>query len=77
MPLWASRLEGRHSAAALVLLRARAVALTRLALSSGGEEIEHLIQQAVALAQQIGDNGQDGFLLALEEAARPVRRGWR
>ena len=77
VPLWASRLEGRHPAAALALIRSRAVALTRLALSNGGEEVEHLIQQAVALAQQIGDNGQDGFLLALEEAARPVRRGWR
>lgn len=77
VPLWASRLEGRHPVAALVLLRARAVALTRLALGRGGEEVEHLIQQAAALADQTGDDGQDGFLLALEEAARPVRRGWR
>ncbi|WP_298161201.1 DUF6880 family protein [Brevundimonas sp.] len=77
VPLWASRLEGRHPAAALVLLRARAVALTRLALGRGGEEVEQLIQQAAALADQTGDDGQDGFLLALEEAARPVRRGRR
>ncbi len=77
VPLWASRLEGRHPAAALALLRSRAVALTRLALSTGGEEVEYLVQQAAALASQIGDDGQDGFLLALDEAARPVRRGWR
>ncbi|WP_425989138.1 DUF6880 family protein [Brevundimonas sp. TWP2-3-2] len=77
VPLWASRLEGRHPAAALVLIRARAVALTRLALSHGGEEVEQLLQQAAALAEQTGDDGQAGFLLALEEAARPVRRGWR
>ena len=77
VPLWASRLEGRHPQAALVLLRARAVALTRLALGRGGEEVELLVQQAAALAARIGDDGQDGFLLALEEAARPVKRGWR
>lgn len=77
VPLWASRLEGRNPAAALLLLRARAVALTRLALSSGGEEVEHLVQEAAALADQIGDDGQAAFLLALEEAARPVRKGWR
>jgi hypothetical protein len=77
VPLWASRLEGRNPAAALVLLRARALALTRLALSRGGEEVELLVQQAAALAAQIGEDGQDGFLLALEEAARPVRRVWR
>ena len=77
VPLWASRLEGRHPAAALVLIRARAVALTRLALSRGGDEVEQLIQQAAALAALIGDDGQDGFLLALAEAARPVRRGWQ
>ena len=77
VPLWASRLEGRNPQAALVLLRARAVALTRLALGSGGDEVQQLVQQAAALAEQIGDDGQDGFLLALEDAARPVRRGWR
>ena len=77
VPLWASRLEGRNPRAALTLIRSRAVALTRLALGTGGEEVQHLVQQAQALADQIGDEGQDAFLLALEEAARPVRRGWR
>ncbi len=77
IPLWASRLEGRNPAAALVLIRARAVALTRLALGSGGEEVAQLIHQAEGLAAQIGDDGQDGFLLAVEQAARPAKRGWR
>lgn len=77
VPLWASRLEGRKPTAALALIRARAVALTKLVLASGNEEVAQLIQQAQALADQIGDEGQDGFLLALEEAARPAKRGWR
>lgn len=77
IPLWASRLEGRHPAAALALIRARAVALTRLALGSGGEEVAQLVHHAEGLAAQIGDDGQDGFLLALEEAARPAGRGRR
>lgn len=77
VPLWASRLEGRNPQAALALIRSRAVALTRLALGTGGEEVAQLIHQAEGLAAQIGDDGQDAFLLALEEAARPVRRGWR
>lgn len=77
VPLWASRLEGRNPLAALALIRSRAVALTRLALNAGGQEVAQLVHQAEGLAAQIGDDGQDGFLLALEEAARPVRRGWR
>lgn len=77
VPLWIGRLEGRYPAAALVLIRARAVALTRLALSAGGEEVGQLVHHAEGLATQIGDEGHDGFLTALEEAARPVRRGWR
>ena len=67
----------RNPQAALALIRSRAVALTRLALASGGEEVQQLVHQAQALSDQIGDEGQDAFLLALEEAARPVRRGWR
>lgn len=77
VPLWASRLEGRNPAAALALIRSRAVALTRLALGSGGEEVAQLLHQAEGLAARIGDDGQEAFMLALEEAARPVRRGWR
>ena len=77
VPLWAARLEARHPAAALVLIRSRAVALTRLALGATGEEVQHLVHQAEGLADQIGDDGHDVFLLALEEAARPARRGWR
>lgn len=77
VPLWASRLEGRNPAAALALIRSRAVALTRLALGSGGEEVTQLIHQAEGLAAQIGGDGHEAFLLALEQAARPVRRGWR
>ncbi|WGM29845.1 DUF6880 family protein [Brevundimonas sp. NIBR11] len=77
VPLWASRLEGRNPQAALALIRSRAVALTRLALGSGGDEVQQLVQQAQALSDQVGDEGQEGFLLALEEAGRPVRRGWR
>lgn len=77
VPLWAARLEGRHPAAAMILLRSRAVALTRLALSSGGEEVEHLVHQAEALARQLGDEGHADFLAALDEAAKPAKRGWR
>lgn len=77
VPLWAARLEGRHPAAALALLRSRATALTRLALGGQSEEVEQLVHQTAALADQVGDDGQDGFLLALEEAARPAKRGWR
>lgn len=77
VPLWASRLEGRHPQAALALIRARALALTRLALNAGGEEVAQLANQAAALAAQIGDDGQEAFLLSLEEAAKPVRRAWR
>lgn len=77
VPLWASRLEARHPLAALALIRARAIALTRLALGSGGDEAAQLIHQAEGLAVLTDDDGHDDFLRALETAARPARRAWR
>lgn len=49
VPLWASRLAGRHPAAAVILLRARARALA--AMGAGlDEEVQALVAEAEALA---------------------------
>jgi hypothetical protein len=76
VPLWAARLEGRYPAAALALIRSRALALTRLA-GGGGEEVQQMVHEAAALAERLGAEDHPAFLAALEEAARPARRGWR
>lgn len=55
IPLWASRLSGRHPAAAALLIRARARALVTLG-SDGAEELQGLIAEAEALAALAGDD---------------------
>ena len=76
VPLWAARLEGRYPAAAMRLIRSRALALTRLA---GGvsDEVRGLIGEAATLAETLGTEDHADFLATLDEAARPVKRGWR
>jgi hypothetical protein len=77
IPLWASRLAGRHPLAALLLVRARAAALMR---RGGGmsEEIEGLVGEAETLATQA--NGEveshEAFVAALRSQASPPRRRW-
>jgi hypothetical protein len=77
IPLWASRLAGRHPLAALLLLRARAQALARL---GGGmsEEVERVVSEAEALAAQTeGDiEGHEAFVAGLRALASPPRRRW-
>jgi hypothetical protein len=77
IPLWASRLAGRHPLAALLLLRARAQALARL---GGGmsEEVEGVVSEAEALAAQTeGDvEGHEAFVAGLRALASPPRRRW-
>ena len=77
IPLWASRLAGRFPLAALLLLRARAVALVRL---GGGmsEEVEGLIGEAETLAAQAdgGFDSHEAFVAALRASAAPARRRW-
>lgn len=56
IPLWASRLAGRHAGAAVVLLRARARALT--AMGAGlTEEVQALVAEAEALAAAAESSG--------------------
>ncbi len=76
VPLWAARLEGRFPAATLALVRARAMALTRLA---GGvsDEVKGLIGEAQALAETLEADDHQAFVEQIEEVARPAKRGWR
>ena len=56
IPLWASRMAGRHPAAAVILLRARARALA--AMGAGlNEEVQALVAEAEALASAPGVSG--------------------
>ena len=80
VPLWAARLEGRYPVAALLLVRARARALARLA---GGltDEVQSLIAEAAVLGatSDVDDDIPDhaAFVTELEAIVAPQRRGWR
>ncbi|MES2860053.1 MAG: hypothetical protein V4701_01190 [Pseudomonadota bacterium] len=76
VPLWAARLEGRYPAAALSLIRSRALTVARLA---GGvdAEVEALIGEAAALDATLPDQTHADFLARLEDVVRPPKRGWR
>ena len=79
VPLWASRLAGRYPSAALVLLRARALALLRLG-SGLSEEVTGLIGEAEALASGADDPRLPTHAEFLEEVrrlARPWGMSWR
>ncbi|WP_421729644.1 DUF6880 family protein [Brevundimonas sp.] len=79
VPLWASRLEGRYPAAALLLVRLRAVGLARLA-GAMTDEVAQLIAEAAAMLEV---NAQpelathEVFLEQVQAAIKPPRRGWR
>lgn len=74
VPLWASRLAGRHPAAALTLIRRRVAALMEL----GGmtDEVTDLLGEAEALATQAEgiDQSHEDFLRTLSAAGRRTRR---
>lgn len=78
IPLWAGRLSGRHPDAALVLVRARAVALMHL---GGGftDEVQGLIGEAEALADSVSDLSLPSHQAFLDELKpSPTRRPlWR
>lgn len=78
IPLWAARLSGRHPDAALVLVRARAVALTRLG-AGVTDEIQGLIAEAEALADSVSDLSLPSHQVFLAELSpAPTRRPiWR
>jgi hypothetical protein len=56
VPLWAGRLAGRHPEAALLLLRARAVALVRLG-SGFSPEVQELISECESLDADLRHDG--------------------
>lgn len=75
VPLWASRLAGRHDLAALLLLRARIRALHDL----GGEDPDkdHLLAEAEDLASRVDDiESHSAFLGSLAKPEPAKRRGW-
>lgn len=76
VPLWASRLAGRHPAAALILLRKRALAL--MSMGSGfSDEVATLLLEAEALADDPDAADLEShavFLQRFEDAAQR-RRG--
>lgn len=79
--LWASRLAARYPVAALVLVRARAVALARQGLGDS-DEVRALASEAATLAgdaDSIGDLSSHAvFIDDLEALSRPARRSrWR
>lgn len=79
--LWSSRLQARYPAAALLLVRARARALTRLG-PGHAEEIRTLSMEALELAQSPGATDESpshaDFIDELERLApTPARRLWR
>lgn len=78
IPLWAGRLSGRHPDAALVLVRARAVALMRLG-AGVTDEIQGLIAEAEALAESVSDLSLPSHQVFLAELSpAPTRRPiWR
>lgn len=69
--LWIARLEPRHAAAALALVRAEAEART----VHGGADLDALIAEAARLADLVPDADHAGFLAGLERlrAASPRR----
>lgn len=79
IPLWASRLSGRHPAAATLLIRARARSLITLG-SDGGEEVQGLVAEAEALAALAGEDApipdHAAFVAEIEALATPRRRRW-
>lgn len=79
IPLWASRLAGRYTLAAVLLTRARARALVTLG-SGMTEEVHGLIAEAEGLASGLEDvgSGDDhaAFVSELEILASPRRRRW-
>lgn len=79
--LWVSRLEGRYPAAALVLVRARALGLARVGLG-GSEAVRALAVEAATLAGNAGAlanlETHAAFVDELEAlATSPRRQGWR
>lgn len=79
--LWVSRLEGRYPAAALVLVRARALGLARVSLG-GSEAVRALAVEAATLAANAGPlanlETHAAFIDELEAlATSPRRQGWR
>lgn len=78
-PLWAARLEARYPDAALVLVRAQALALARQGLGDS-EIVRRLSADAAVLAERASDavGGHGAFIDALEVAARPTSgKRWR
>ncbi|WP_426027240.1 DUF6880 family protein [Brevundimonas sp. TWP2-3-4b2] len=79
IPLWASRLAGRHVLAAVLLTRARARALVTLG-SGITEEVQGLIGEAEALAGGLGGDAlvddHASFVSELQTLASPRRRRW-
>ena len=75
-PLWASRLSGRHPLAALLLVRARITALTRMG-SGASEEVAGLMAEAEGLAAAAGDGlavDHAAFVAGLRNPGPPRRR---
>lgn len=79
IPLWASRLAGRHPLAAVLLLRARAKALVTFG-PGVTEEIRSLVAEAEALLAIVGDDAavpdHAAFVDELQALAAPKRRRW-
>ena len=80
VPLWAARLEGRHPAGALALIRAEARALARLGHGSS-DEVRALTAEAAVMAERVDDAAglvsHAAFVDELEALSTPPRRGWR
>ena len=79
IPLWASRLAGRHPLSAVLLTRARARALVTLG-SGITEEVQGLIGEAESLAGGLDDDAlvddHASFVSELQTLASPRRRRW-
>lgn len=79
IPLWASRLSGRHPAAATLLIRARVRSLVTLG-SDADAETPGLIAEAEALAALAGEAApmpdHAAFLTEVESLKAPRRRRW-
>lgn len=77
VPLWAGRLSARHPDAALLLVRARAVALMRLG-AGFTDEVQGLIGEAEALADSVSDLSLPSHRAFLDELRPSPRRPlWR
>lgn len=79
VPLWSSRLAGRHPVSALFLTRARARALVLLG-SGITEEVQGLIGEAEAFASGFDDDAwvddHASFVVEVQTLASPQRRRW-